>query len=719
MPHALLRFWGGVNTTETPALNENSGVSASNLVRYFYDPNLFGVPLLGKLGGWTRFFSSMMAAIVRALWAWEDLDENAWLAVGTQVITGQSDSQVAVITGGALTNITPTQASSAIPVTSGLAVATIGSASIVINDNVTPGITNANSVYIPTQMSVGGVLLFGLYPCDPDGYSGANSYTVEAVNELGALVPAISTAPPTLPTFSTTADSNVVTVQLAGITTNSQYAVGDTWQVLLETSVGGLTLYGNYIIQSIIDENTLTFLAAAPATSTASAQLNGNTAVFIYNGLGSGPASAKPIGATDWTMDNFGQDLVFCPTSPISGDLDVPYQPIFLWTPDGGQATATVIPQAPPVNDGIFVAMPQRQIVAWGSTATGIQDPLLINWCDVNNPKQWIALVTNQAGSNRIPKGSRIVGCLQGPQQAIVWTDIDCWSMQYIGTPDIYSFNEIGTGCGLIARKAACSLNGIFYWMGPQQFYSLGGSGVAPLLCPIWDVVFQNLDTTPAALSKIRAAVNSRFGEVEWFYPSANGGGEIDSYVKYNAYMNVWDYGSLGRSAWIDQSVLGPPIGADPASLYLYQHETSNDADGVAMQPYFQSGYFALQEGDLKTFVDLVWPDMRWGTWEQLNAPGQYAIFPGGQAANLPGGQGITMPGGGGSGGTVELTFFCADYPGDTPTVYGPYSVTQATQFFNTRLRARLVSIRIGSTDLGSFWRIGAIRYRYAPDGRF
>jgi hypothetical protein len=124
-------------------------------------------------------------------------------------------------------------------------------------------------------------------------------------------------------------------------------------------------------------------------------------------------------------------------------------------------------------------------------------------------------------------------------------------------------------------------------------------------------------------------------------------------------------------------------------SLYLYQHETSNDADGQAMLPFFQTGYFALGEGDFQTFVDLVWPDMRWGLWDAAQSA------------------------------TVQISFYCVNYPGDTPRIFGPYSVTQATKFFNTRLRARLVSIRISSSDLGSFWRIGAMRYRYAPDGKF
>jgi hypothetical protein len=58
---------------------------------------------------------------------------------------------------------------------------------------------------------------------------------------------------------------------------------------------------------------------------------------------------------------------------------------IYTWNPNAGSSLASIIPQAPPINDGMFVAMPQRQVIAWGSTFTGIQDPLLIRWCDVNN----------------------------------------------------------------------------------------------------------------------------------------------------------------------------------------------------------------------------------------------------------------------------------------------------------------------------------------------
>jgi hypothetical protein len=713
MPHASMKLVGGVNSNETPALNENSGISQSNLIRFFYDPN--GISLAQKLGGWTKFFPSPMAATVRALWAWEDLNLNAHLAFGTQTITGSASAQLGVITDGALQAITPTALTdNVLPVVTTVA----GDPSVQITDTTVPGITSYNSVYIATQISVGGIILFGLYQCDPDGFLSADAYTVYSIDQLGNLLPPTSnSSSPVLPSFTTVGPSGpglgsiTVTVTLPNYT----YAAGDTFPVLVPTVVGGITFFGNYIVQMLIDANNFTILANTPATSSATGVLNGGLVRFIYNfgqgalpggtgygigtygggGYGTGtpvaPAVGPAIDAIDWTLDNWGQVLIAC-ADRVPATNGTPYQPIYQWDPSA--ASATIITAAPPVNDGIFVAMPQRQIVAWGSTETGIQDPLLINWCDVGNYNQWIALVTNQAGSYRIPKGSHIVGAAQGPQQAIIWTDIDCWSMQYIGPPYVYSFNEIGTGCGLIGRKAAASVNGIYYWMGPSQFYSLSSNGVQPIPCSVWDVVYQNLNTglDPVSgvsnLQKIRVAVNSRFGEIQWFYPSANGSGEVDSYVKYNVYLNLWDYGSLGRTAWVDQSVLGPPIGADPASLYLYQHETSNDADGQAMNSSFQTGYYAISEGDYKSFIDWIWPDMKWGQYSQTQSA------------------------------TVQISFLVADYPGDTPTVYGPYSVTQATEYFYTRFRARLVAVKIASNDLGSFWRIGNIRYRFAPDGK-
>jgi hypothetical protein len=697
MPHAAFKLIPGVDENKTPALNE-AAISYSQFIRFIFDRTLGG--LVQKLGGWTQFYTNPIGSIVRCLWAWEDTNSNSYLAVGAE---GNSGGSLQVITSGIATDITPQKTT----VNVAVSVSTVSGSNEVTITDTGRNVSSYDVVDIQTQISVGGLVLFGQYQCyNPGG--GANTYKIYAIDAVGD--PALATSTVTnggaVAQFGTTSGSNVVSVTL----NNHGYVAGDTFPVLIASTVGGITFYGNYIVTSITSGNVFTIAGTTIASSTTTGYMNSGNAHYVYyrgvgalptgtgwgiggygrGGYGTGTAptitGGTPISAIDWTLDNWGEILIAC---PLNG-------PIYEWSPTSGSPRASVIPEAPPVNQGMFVAMPQRQIIAYGSTFTGIVDPLLIRWCDVENYNSWIGSLTNQAGSYRIPKGSRIVQGIQAGQQGLIWTDLGIWAMQYAGPPYVYQFNELGTGCGLIGRKAAGSMGGAVYWMGQSQFYKLSGNGVEPIRCPIWDVIFQDLDTTN--LEKIRFAANSRFGEVSWFYPTKSNGGEINAYVKYNVYLDQWDYGELSRTAWINESVLGPPIGAGvlPGGTgnFIIQHETSKDAVNSSNQPIpmvssFQTGYFVINEADNKMFIDQVWPDMKWG------------YFAGTQGAN------------------IQLTFYVTDYPGETPLVYGPYTLTQATKFITPRFRGRLVSIKVESSDIGSFWRLGNMRYRFQPDGRF
>ena len=759
MPHASLKLIPGVDQNRTPALNE-AAISQSNLIRFVADRQ--GAALPQKLGGWTRYFPQPMTAIVRALWAWADTNSSNYLAVGCE-------NGLFTIDSGNLANRSPQVYSASVPMTFNT---TSGSNEVEIDDTGS-NVSSYDSIFLSTHVSIGGLVLFGFYSCEA---ATANRYSIFAKNVIGLPINATSTvaAGGAVAQFTSTVGTPAITVTL----NNHGLSVGSTFPILISTTVGGVTLYGNYLVKSITSANAFVITADNSATSAATVSINGGVpritfyvgqsfiapaAGFGSGGFGSGgyglgvtatggrsfattaascvgtvatvsftgnyvvpvgsqitisgvtpsryngvwnvtastagatstvsftvPSALGPqtvagtiqinvwafTSTTDWTLDNWGEYLI---ASPESGA-------IYYWNPSDGGPYSAVVPNAPTVNEGCFVAMPERQIIAYGSTFNGIQDPLLVRWCDIGNFTSWIGTVTNQAGSFRIPKGSRIVGGIQGPQQGILWTDLAVWSMQYINLPLVWSFNEVGTGCGLIAQKAAASMSGTIYWMSQSQFFTLSGGGVQPLQCPIWDVVFQDLDT--AYVDRIRCATNSRFGEVSWFFPTIGSNGVPNRYVKYNTQIGQWDYGDLTRTAWMDQSVLGAPIGASGDRL-IFQHETSTDADGQAMNPYIQTGYFTLQDGDVQTFVDQVWPDMKWGYYDGV------------QSAN------------------VKITFYVADYPGQTPRVHGPYNVTQATTFVTPRLRGRLVSIRIESNDIGSFWRLGNIRYRLQSDGKF
>lgn len=704
MATAALKLLPGVDVNRTPTFNETA-ISSCNLIRFMKDRQ--DIALVQKLGGWQKYFPQPMPSNPRSLWAWQDVNHNDYLAVGcdTAASAGVGGSLI-VISNGSSQTITPVVRQDDVAPS----VTTSTVSSTVDIDDTGSNINNFTSVFVNTHISVGGIIVFGFYQC---AAVSADQFSVNLTDTLGNPVFPTSnvSAGGAVAAFTTTNGSSSVNVALA----DHGYSVGSTYPLLVTTTVGGISLFGNYIVQAVVDADNFTIFAANEATSGATASINGGNAQYDFfiglgplpmgtgygaggygvGGYGSGvsptPTTGDNITATDWSLDNWGSTLVACASGiqvGLDGTLPIG-SPVYVWSTLSNNPVAVAIPQGPVCNDGIFVAMPQRQIVAWGSTFTGIQDHLLLRWCDINDYTQWIAQPTNQAGSYRIPKGSRIVGCIQAAQQALVFTDLSVWAMQYINQPYVYAFNEIGTGCGLIAPKAAASLNGIVYWMSQSQFFVLAGNGVQPLYCPIWDQIFQQLDTS--AVNKIRVAVNSRFNEVSWFFPSTSGGGEVDSYVKYNTLIGPvggWDYGSLTRTAWLNQSVLGAPIGAD-ANFFLQQHETANDADGQAMDSWFRTGYFELSEGNWQTFVDYVLPDMKFG---MTNAVQNASIL---------------------------MTFYVAQYPGDTPLVLGPYTITQATQYISTRLRGRLVSIKLESNDVGSWWRLGAMRYRAIQDGRF
>lgn len=624
--------------------------------------------------------------------------------VAGTVSTSNADS-LFVLTNGSLSTATGRSSSANIPVS----VTTLAGSAVVTITAAGSNIINNDSVYIQNQISVGGLILFGTYNTT---YVSSSQFSIIATDILGNPVAAKTSVTNlgVVPNLIYSSTTNNVNVYLPG----HGYSVGGTFTVLVPTVAGGSTVYGNYLITNLGSStggsatDYFQISIAQTPSSSGNIYINGNSssgnAYYTYfltpgptptgsgygvggygaggYGLGSSSitsvASGVPVVASEWTLDNWGEILVSCPTGGA----------IYEWSPENVSTISSYITNAPTANDGIFVAMPQRQIIAWGSTFTGIQDPLLIRWCDVNNYTSWVATVVNQAGSYRIPKGSRIVGCIQGPQQGLIWTDLGVWAMQYCGPPYVYQFNEIGNGCGLISRKAAASMSGVVYWMSQNQFYMLGSGGVQVINCPIWDVVFQNLNEN--YIQNIRVAPNSYFGEISWYYPSnASTNGLNDSYVKYNVLLDQWDYGSLGRTAWINQSVFGAPIGASSNTNYIYQHETSPDADGSAMVSNFQTGFFEISEGEYKIFVDQVWPDMKYGYYGQS------------QSADL------------------QITFYVTDYPEQTPQVFGPYDYNSLSTYLTPRFRGRLMAINIQSSDLNSFWRIGAMRYRFQPDGKF
>lgn len=666
MPQQKLLLQPGINNVATQTLAEGTW-SYSNLIRWKEG-------YLEKIGGWSKYSETPCIGTVRGMHAWMDLNFNVYLAVG-------SEQRLQLFTQGSVYDITPITKTENI----GGAFSTIAGLTEVTVTNTSHGANVGDWINIVCPVSVGGIIIFGYYIVTSviDG----SNYTIESSS------PAIYTVSNggNTPLFESTNGSSTVDVTLE----NHGLSPGESFTVEISTSVGGLTIYGTYLVEEVQSLDSFTITSVSGATSDDSAYENGNNARIQYL-LASGTASDVPLlgwgsGAwgegewgisensgsavlplRNWFLDNFGEFLIAQYTNG----------PIYVWQPPVGlDNVATNISSAPQINTASFVAMPQAQVIALGAEILGSQDPLLIRWSDAGDYTNWTASAENQAGSFRLSRGSRIIGGLQAPQNALIWTDTDVWSMRYVSTPFVYGFDAIGTGCGLIAPKAAACLGRNTYWMSSRGFFSFGDSGVQPIICPVWDKIFSEIDVNN--ITKCFAAANSPFHEVGFFYPSTNGNGEIDSYVKLNTVTQSWDYGSLVRTAWIDESIIGLPVGID-GEKYIQQHEISDDADGSAMLDVFaETGYIDIADGTEYTFVDMIIPDFRWR----------------------------------GQSTSVQMTLYSTDFPGSNVDSHGPYIITPETPFISVRLRARQVALKIESDSLG-WWRLGAIRVRTSSSGR-
>jgi len=338
----------------------------------------------------------------------------------------------------------------------------------------------------------------------------------------------------------------------------------------------------------------------------------------------------------------------------------------------------------------MFVSTGQQFVIAFGSTQDAMiglyHDPLLVRWCDAGNFFDWTLRVGNQAGAYRLSSGSAILAGASTQQRNLLWTDKDLWISSYIGSSLVFNMVKVGEGAGIIAKHAWGKMSDTVYWMGKKNFFIYDNAGPRILQCPVWDLVFQDLNETYASLCHV--GVNKAHTEVFFFFTSTSGGLTYpDKYAKFNIQENAWDTGTLQRSAWRDSDAFNYPIAATNDG-FIYYHENTADADGSPINSYFETGYFYIDGGQQKVFVDRVYPDFKWGPYNGV------------------------------ADAELQVTFYVIDEMGQTPQAFGPYTVTSTTRWIETRFRGRQVSMRVESNDTGSFWRLGAVRFRYAPDGR-
>ena len=325
------------------------------------------------------------------------------------------------------------------------------------------------------------------------------------------------------------------------------------------------------------------------------------------------------------------------------------------------------------------------------------QDPLLIRFSSIESVTDWLPTATNDAGSLKLGTGSEIVSAIETRQQILVFTDVSLHAMQYLGPPFTFGINLISQNITIMGPLTAIAVDDNVFWMGAEEFYVYNGS-VQRLPCTVRDYVFNDFNSSQA--EKVTAGINSSYGEVWWFYPSGTSS-EVDSYVVYNYQQQVWYYGKLTRTAWIDRGINSFPISAG-TDHYLYNHELGLDDGSTepasSISCFIESSQLDIGEGDRFSFISKLIPDL---TFRDSTATSPTATFTL-ETRNFPGGAYLQS-----NDSSVVQTSAA------TATV-----VEQFTDQVNLRLRGRSFAVKIASGGEGVTWRLGSPRVDIRPDGR-
>ena len=116
----------------------------------------------------------------------------------------------------------------------------------------------------------------------------------------------------------------------------------------------------------------------------------------------------------------------------------------------------------------------------------------------------------------------------------------------------------LGDNISIASQNAAAFADDVTYWMGVDSFYMYDGR-VKALPCSLKRHVFN--DINHFQIKQVFAGTNEGFDEVWWFYCSASSS-TVDKYVVYNHVQNIWYFGNLARSAWLDTGIRQFPVAA-------------------------------------------------------------------------------------------------------------------------------------------------------------
>jgi len=639
MPLTKLQFRPGVNRETTSYTNEGGWFDCDK-IRF-----RFGTP--EKIGGWAKKSGRSYLGTARALHPFVALDSTQFLGVGTHL-------KYYVDEGGGFNDITPLRVSTA---AGGVVFsATNGSSTITATDS-NHGALAGDFVTFSGAATLGGTITAAVLN---------QEYEIVAVTSVNAYTFIARTV-------STVADNTVdgVLVYVPVVANGS------------DSGNGGGSIIGAYQVNIGLDT---TVSGTGWGAGTWGRDTWGSSASLLVSG------STLRI----WTHDNLGEDLL----------INVRDAGIFYWDkstrsapfrPAQALSDLSTDPTTPTIAKQVLVSDVDRHTIVFGcdaQTSIGVQDPLLIRFSNQGNPLVWESLATNTAGDLRLGSGSEIIMAVETKQQIMVWTDSSLHAMQFIGPPFTFGITQVAENITIASPLSAAAVDDNIYWMGVEDFYIYSGQ-VQKLPCSVRSYVFDDFNS--AQSEKVCAGVNSSFSEIWWFYPSASSA-ENNRYVVFNYQEQVWYYGELNRTAWLDRGITSNPVGASTDN-YLYLQESGFDDGSTspvsAVTSYIESSQMDIGDGDHFVFLKRLIPDITFADSTATSPSANFTL----EARNFPG-ENYTNS--------------------DTNPVVrsATVPVEQFTNVVNLRLRGRSFALKVESLNTGVGWRLGSPRVDMKQDGR-
>ena len=711
MPLTKLQFRPGVATDITSYSNEGSWVDCDK-IRF-----RFGYP--EKIGGWKSISSETYEGTARALINFVTTDSSDLMGIGTHL-------KYYLEQGGSYNDVTPLRlTTSAGDVTFA---ASNGSSTITVTEVAHNALEN-DFVTFSGAASLGGNVTAAVLNQEYQitNILNANSFQITAKDTSGTTVTANGSDSGNGGSsvvgkyqINTGLDSAVDGTGWGGglwggevsgavfTTVNEDLDTSETTITLTSAasfpSSGTLLIESELITYSGKSTNDITGATRGALGTTAATHSNGVTVVNATDFFGWG--SAAPTGtALDlrlWSHDTLGDDLLLCARDSSifrwEKANDVTTRAIKLVSTTGGTSRSV-----PTIAKQVMVFPFPRHVLAFGcddenasSTETegdGVQNPLKIRFSDSEDQLKWFAVTSgsgiNTAGGFDLGVGSTIVQAVKTRREVVVLTDTAIYSMTFIGGQSVFAANLVASNISIISPNAAVAVDDTVYWMGKNNFYIYRGT-TEKLACTVELKVFGDINVSQ--FNKITAGANADHGEIWWFYTSASAT-ENDRYVIYNYQTQIWYFGSLSRTAWIDKTSRSNPHAAGASKLF--KHEDGVDDDTTAMTPSITSAVMDIGDGENFSFVRRVVPDINFTGSEQTGVTATFTM----EARTFPG-----------------TTFGASDSGTVTRTATSP--VDQYTDQLHIRLRGRAYTLKISSDQLGVQWQLGSPRFDIRPDGR-